>query len=105
MSGGAGYVLSKEALKRFVEQAIPDKNNCNAGNGGREDLEMGRCLSNVNVIAGDSRDNQGRGKMFVFDAEKHMFPNLNPKYWYRQSIYYDTHDVNISSNVQYLAKF
>lgn len=42
MSGGAGYVLSKEALRRFVEQAVPDKEKCSGGISGAEDLEMGK---------------------------------------------------------------
>jgi len=42
MSGGAGYVLGREALKRFVEQALPDKKNVDKiMGGGAEDLEMG----------------------------------------------------------------
>ena len=36
-----GYVLSKEALKRFVEQALPDTSKCKTE--GPEDVEIGKC--------------------------------------------------------------
>lgn len=37
-----GYVLSKEALKKFIEEALPAGNNkCRQDHGGAEDVEMG----------------------------------------------------------------
>lgn len=37
----AGYVLSKEALRRFVVEGIPDHTKCRQDNGGSEDVEIG----------------------------------------------------------------
>lgn len=43
----AGYVLSKEAVDRFVTDAIPDKTKCKPGAEGSEDVEIGQLLSEV----------------------------------------------------------
>ena len=57
MSGGAGYVLSKEAVRRFATRGMSDKTGalCRKDGGGAEDVEMGKCMENLGVRAGDSR--------------------------------------------------
>jgi glycoprotein-N-acetylgalactosamine 3-beta-galactosyltransferase len=42
MSGGAGYVLSREAVKLFVEKALYDENKCEQNDIGAEDVELGK---------------------------------------------------------------
>uniref|UniRef100_A0AC35UEP0 N-acetylgalactosaminide beta-1,3-galactosyltransferase n=1 Tax=Rhabditophanes sp. KR3021 TaxID=114890 RepID=A0AC35UEP0_9BILA len=71
-NSGAGYILSREALKRFVEIALKDPKKCKRHDNGAEDLEMGRCLQNVGVVAGDSRDSLGRHRMVPFDPLFHL---------------------------------
>jgi glycoprotein-N-acetylgalactosamine 3-beta-galactosyltransferase len=82
MSGGPGYVLSKEALMRFVVEGIPDPLKCSKENSGDEDVEIGKCLEKVNVFAGDSRDDKGRGRFFPATFVEHIIPGIiDEKHW------------------------
>ena len=89
MSGGAGYVLSKEAVKRFVEEALPNPTLCKEDNTGAEDAEIGLCLEKVGVLAGDSRDSSGKGRFFADVPQTQIFPQLlETGYWYWKNQYY-----------------
>ena len=70
-----GYVLSKEALHRFVGFALKGnitKGICNhKRDAGNEDVEMGLCLNSVGVHSVDTRDKLG----------KHRFHSDTPLYW------------------------
>jgi glycoprotein-N-acetylgalactosamine 3-beta-galactosyltransferase len=102
MSGGAGYVLSKEAVIRFVEQAIPNGKKCRQNNKGAEDVEIGLCLQNVHVVAGDSRDEVGRGRFFPFMPEHHLIPgHVDKSFWYWQYLYYKSDEVRFSVIFKY----
>ncbi|CAH1996360.1 unnamed protein product [Acanthoscelides obtectus] len=86
MSGGAGYVLSREAVKRFVEISLRNATGCRIHeNYGPEDLEIGRCLESAQVKAGDSRDSLGRNRFLPLFPQRHLIPGEmweeTPWYW------------------------
>ena len=98
MSGGAGYVLSKEALERFVKHGVNDETGliCRPDGNVPEDVELGKCMENLDVKAGDTRDSLGRGRFFPFIPEHHLIPGLVPKdMWYWKYIYYPVEEVKI----------
>ncbi|XP_014221394.1 glycoprotein-N-acetylgalactosamine 3-beta-galactosyltransferase 1 [Trichogramma pretiosum] len=93
MSGGAGYVLSRKALDKFAEFGLPNATLCRPDADGSEDVEMGKCLENVNVKAMDTRDPLGRGRFFPFIPEHHLIPNhVDKDFWYWKYIYYQAKD-------------
>jgi Fringe-like len=85
---GSGYVLSKEAVKRFNEQALADDYKCWNGTEGNEDVEVGKCLANVGVLAGDSRDDLNRHRFNPFPPDG-MLRNLFGVSWLDNATFYD----------------
>ncbi|XP_018427114.1 PREDICTED: glycoprotein-N-acetylgalactosamine 3-beta-galactosyltransferase 1-like [Nanorana parkeri] len=79
MSGGAGYVLSKEALKRFVEGF---HNGTCKHTTSVEDLALGQCMEKMGVIAGDSRDTVQRETFHPFTPESHLTDQYDKRFWY-----------------------
>ena len=99
MSGGAGYVLSKKALEIFVTTGLNDKTGkiCRPDGKGSEDIELGKCMENLSICPGDTRDALGRGRFFPLVPEKHLNPGLmDPESkWYRSNKFYNSAEVLI----------
>ena len=98
MSGGAGYVISKAGVKNLVDNVYNDPKLCKSGDyvGGSEDVEIGKCLENAGVLAGDSRDTLGRERFHPFIPEHHLVPHpKNEKFWYWKYVYFETSMVPI----------
>ncbi|XP_073469851.1 glycoprotein-N-acetylgalactosamine 3-beta-galactosyltransferase 1-like [Aquarana catesbeiana] len=79
MSGGAGYVLSKEALNRFVEGF---RNGTCKHTTSVEDLALGQCMEKMGVIAGDSRDTEKRETFHPFTPDSHLTDHYDKSFWY-----------------------
>ncbi|XP_072046353.1 glycoprotein-N-acetylgalactosamine 3-beta-galactosyltransferase 1-like [Amphiura filiformis] len=93
MSGGAGYVISKAGVQNLAEIAFKNSKLCRSAEypGGAEDLEIGKCLENAGVIAGDSRDKLGRDRFHPFQPEDHLVPgSVDKGFWYWQYVFYNT---------------
>lgn len=91
MSGGAGYVLSKEALRRFVEGF--NTKVCTHTTP-VEDLAMGQCLEKMGVVAGDSRDTLHRETFHPFIPEHHLTGKFSKTFWYWNYCFYPIVEVS-----------
>lgn len=90
MSGGAGYVLSKESVQRLVTQGFNETNNyCRKDEHGPEDVEIGKCMQNLNVTAADSRDFKSQGRFFPVSPGIMLFKGaFTSDYWlYKYAMY------------------
>ncbi|CAD7002484.1 unnamed protein product [Ceratitis capitata] len=86
MSGGAGYVLSRAALRRFAEVSASNTSAACTQNQLSEDKEMGICLQNAGVVAGDARDAEGAERFHPL-APIHLIP-VDTSEWYPLYLFY-----------------
>ncbi|TDG49600.1 hypothetical protein AWZ03_003838 [Drosophila navojoa] len=74
----SGIVLSSAALAQFVLRALPNETICSSGRQGDAALEeFARCLGNVNVLPGDSRDHLGYHRFLPFHMKDYFIGSLN----------------------------
>ncbi|KAM4572024.1 glycoprotein-N-acetylgalactosamine 3-beta-galactosyltransferase 1-A [Fundulus diaphanus] len=85
MSGGAGYVLSKEALRRFVKGF---QTKACTHTTPVEDLALGQCLEKMGVLTGDSRDTMHRETFHPFEPEHHLTTKFPKSFWYWSYCFY-----------------
>ncbi|XP_063149966.1 glycoprotein-N-acetylgalactosamine 3-beta-galactosyltransferase 1-A-like [Candoia aspera] len=85
MSGGAGYILSKEALQRFIVGF--DTKVCSHSSS-VEDLALGQCMEKMGVEAGDSRDTRKMETFHPFVPEQHLTGKVQKNSWYWSYCYY-----------------
>ncbi|XP_014877246.1 glycoprotein-N-acetylgalactosamine 3-beta-galactosyltransferase 1 [Poecilia latipinna] len=86
MSGGAGYVLSKEALKRFVKGF--QTGQCTHFST-IEDMALGKCMETMKVEPVDTRDVKGRQTFHAFPLDHYIIRQLpRPRPWYMIYDYY-----------------
>lgn len=102
-AGGAGYVLSREALRRFGEASHMGSpsiitndslSNCHLDSDrGVEDIEMGKCMEALGVVAGDTRDEMKRGRFFLNTPEWHLIPGkIDLSNWYWKNMWYPANE-------------
>ena len=75
-------------LRLFVKQGLTDETGliCKSDEEGLEDVEIGKCMENLGVKAGDSRDSLGRGRFFPSVTEEMIFP-VQKWLWYLKILY------------------
>lgn len=78
LANGAGYVLSKAALKRLYE-GLNSTTKCTYLNGNEalpnDDLHIGKCLEEMRVLAVDSRENKTKERFFNVQLGAFFLPN------------------------------
>lgn len=85
--GGAGYVLSLNALERFhnVMNHNDVRSSCHMDSNQSADIQMGKCMEALGVLTGDTRDDMKRGRFFPNTPEAHLIPGkmVRNNVWYR----------------------
>lgn len=85
-SGGAGYILSRKSLEVFVTKGLSGAVKCRQ-DGGAEDAEIGICMENLGIKAGDSQDIYGKETFHPFNPTAHL-RGFYPPWFYNNAANY-----------------
>ncbi|XP_053607983.1 glycoprotein-N-acetylgalactosamine 3-beta-galactosyltransferase 1-like isoform X2 [Plodia interpunctella] len=88
-SGGAGIVLSREAITQFVVKGLHNRVCNTSPSGAADDLDLTICLDKLGIIPMDSRDQYQRGRFHPFIPEHHIDATRNDEFWFWKDIYYE----------------
>eukprot|EP01147_Barroeca_monosierra_P002973 gene2973-8184_t len=90
-SGGAGYVLSRKALKMIGDNAVSVLQK----SGTVEDVEMGRTMVKLGITCEDTRDETGRERFLPLSVQRLRYEfskSSKPNFWYWAYSYYPPRD-------------
>uniref|UniRef100_A0A0N4Z0K6 N-acetylgalactosaminide beta-1,3-galactosyltransferase n=1 Tax=Parastrongyloides trichosuri TaxID=131310 RepID=A0A0N4Z0K6_PARTI len=76
---GAGFVLSKNSLKKLVTEAFPNHSICDSRPTSPDDLVFGECLKNVGVEISESRDSKKKHMFIASNVEEAGTLNYIPR--------------------------
>ncbi|XP_061386497.1 glycoprotein-N-acetylgalactosamine 3-beta-galactosyltransferase 1-like [Musca vetustissima] len=94
MASGAGYVLSKNALMKFINEAYDNSEICNELEAD-ENMALSNCLRNINVTFGDTRDEKHLER-FIAVSPSHVIPDFKMD-WYGTEIYHSVNENRYTS--------
>lgn len=72
IQGGAGWLISRESLKLFIETMRKDSQFCVMKRGQLEDQEICNCFRRINILTSDSRDREYKER-FLMDKFEQLF--------------------------------
>lgn len=94
LSGGAGYVMNRAALRLFSNRP---RDACTVGNREQaEDVDLARCMTSLGVSVLNALDRQGRSLFHPFLPEIHLYGSF-PE-WYRKMNVGGQTEVGLSVN-------